>query len=88
MEDDLNITKSIRKRRSKTDQMNRAYKCGCGRTYLSYPALYTHLKNKHDGEQPEGTNAPSSTNGRGRGRPKKITNLYECDEENQHPSPN
>lgn len=27
----------------------RNFKCPCGRTYLSYPALYTHIKNKHDG---------------------------------------
>lgn len=29
--------------------------CGCGKSYLSYPALYTHIKTKHDGLKPEGT---------------------------------
>jgi hypothetical protein len=37
----------------------------CGKSYLSYPALYTHIKTKHN------TNGASS--GRGRGRPKKDT---------------
>lgn len=31
--------------------------CGCGKGYLSYPALYTHVKNKHDGVFPIGSNA-------------------------------
>ncbi len=56
------------KRRSKNEIKGRIYKCNqCERTYLSYPALYTHIKTKHSlpGE------TPSLTNGRGRGRPKK-----------------
>jgi len=32
------------KRRLRTDQNNRDFTCGCGKSYLSYPALYTHLK--------------------------------------------
>jgi hypothetical protein len=31
--------------------------CGCGKAYLSYPALYTHVKNKHAGVFPIGSNA-------------------------------
>lgn len=31
--------------------------CGCRKAYLSYPALYTHVKNKHDGVFPIGSNA-------------------------------
>ncbi len=27
----------------------RDYKCPCGKTYLSYAALFTHIKQKHDG---------------------------------------
>jgi len=55
----------------------RTYKCNkCTRTYLSYPALYTHTKLKH---MYIGENA-SITNGRMRGRPRKllvtIINLY------------
>ena len=56
------------KRRSKNDTEGRDFKCQqCERTYLSYPALYTHIKTKHpsSGEM-------LSSNGRGRGRPKKI----------------
>ena len=35
------------KRRTK-DADGRNHKCSfCAKTYLSYPALYTHLKNKH-----------------------------------------
>ena len=55
------------KRRSKNETEGRNYKCSqCERTYLSYPALYTHIKTKHSvqGEAP-------MTSGRGRGRPKK-----------------
>lgn len=42
-------------RRSRKDEQGRDYVCGCGKRYLSYPALYTHIKTKHDGHQPEGT---------------------------------
>lgn len=27
----------------------RDYICACGKAYLSYPALFTHIKQKHDG---------------------------------------
>eukprot|EP01022_Parablepharisma_sp_SALTPOND_P013627 TRINITY_DN182_c0_g2_i1.p1 TRINITY_DN182_c0_g2~~TRINITY_DN182_c0_g2_i1.p1 ORF type:complete len:427 (+),score=53.64 TRINITY_DN182_c0_g2_i1:1754-3034(+) len=60
-------TKIKGKRRSKNETEGRNYKCNqCERTYLSYPALYTHIKTKHStqGEAP-------MTSGRGRGRPKK-----------------
>ena len=40
--------KKKQKRRSKNDVLGRDYKCTfCDKTYLSYPALYTHMKNKH-----------------------------------------
>ena len=36
------------KRRSKNDVEGRDFKCNyCTKTYLSYPALYTHIKQKH-----------------------------------------
>ncbi len=41
-----------RKRRSRDDPMERNYICVCGKRYLSYPALYTHIKNKHQGKAP------------------------------------
>lgn len=59
-------------RRSKNDNVGRTYQCGCGKSYLSYPALYTHIRTKHDGKQPEGTRNEITTSGRGRGRPRKI----------------
>lgn len=37
----------------------------CGKSYLSYPALYTHIKTKH--------NTTGQVSTRGRGRPKKDT---------------
>lgn len=53
------------KRRSKNDNEGRNHKCTlCGKSYLSYPALYTHIKQKHN---------TSGNSGRGRGRPKKDT---------------
>jgi len=77
------------KRRSKNDPEGRSYKCGCGKMYLSYPALYTHVKTKHDGINPEGTNAPQFKNGRGRGRPRKIKDTTEPVKEHvSHPSDN
>ena len=39
-------------RRSRKDDQGRDYICGCGKKYLSYPALYTHIKTKHNGHQP------------------------------------
>jgi hypothetical protein len=59
-------------RRTKADTQGRSHKCGCGKMYLSYPALYTHIKTKHDGIPMEGHNVPQFKNGRrGRGRPRK-----------------
>lgn len=49
------------KRRSKKDKTGRNYICGCGKNYLSYPALYTHIKNKHEGKAPEGTTLQPAT---------------------------
>ena len=60
-EDEPQIHK--RKRTTKKESDIRNYKCSyCDKSYLSYPALYTHCKQKHN------TNNHS---GRGRGRPKK-----------------
>ena len=36
-------------RRPRSAAGARNYLCGCGKAYLSYPALYTHVKNKHTG---------------------------------------
>lgn len=75
-EDKMNSLSSRRaqkhKRRSKGDEHGRDYTCGCGKSYLSYPALYTHIKTKHSGTTPTGTTAPKITTGRCRGRPHKV----------------
>ena len=42
MGDDL--FESRAKRRARTDPNNRDFICPCGKSYLSYPALYTHIK--------------------------------------------
>ena len=60
------------KRRSKNDTKDRDFKCGCGKKYLSYPALYTHVKTKHGGVDPPGTKSTQQKSSRGRGRPRKI----------------
>jgi hypothetical protein len=62
--------KPKQKRRSKNERSGRDYICGCGKTYLSYPALYTHIKTKHGGQNPCGTQQLQT--GRGRGRPRKV----------------
>lgn len=57
-------TKARNRRRSKNDNDGRSHKCNvCGKAYLSYPALYTHVKTKHDSQEKNGN--------KGRGRPKK-----------------
>ena len=59
------------RRRSKNDTDGRDHKCKyCDKTYLSYPALYTHTKQKHS-TGPDGELRAPPTSGRGRGRPRK-----------------
>jgi hypothetical protein len=31
-----------------TSEIN--FECPCGKTYKSYPAIFTHVKNKHEGK--------------------------------------
>ena len=66
-----NIDKSklIRIRRTKKDIKNRDYICGCQKTYASYPALFTHIKTKHNGKTPENTICHKRSH---RGRPPKV----------------
>jgi len=59
------------KRRSKNDIDGRVHNCKyCEKTYLSYPALYTHMKQKHS-KGPDGEARAPPSSGRGRGRPRK-----------------
>jgi len=57
--------------RTRNDPDSRNFTCGCGKSYLSYAALYTHIKTKHDGIPPTGTSQPNNNGKPGRGRPKK-----------------
>ena len=64
------------KRRTRSDSEHRDYICGCGKSYLSYPALYTHLKQKHEGKTPAGTSMPQMSNKHTRGRPKTKVKIF------------
>ena len=75
-ENDENKKKQV-KRRSKRDGEGRNYVCKmCSKSYLSYPALYTHYKQKHN---------TNNSSGRGRGRPKKENNEGEHEKNNFNP---
>ena len=67
---EVNALLQKNKRRSKKDKTGLNYICGCGKNYLSYPALYTHIKNKHDGVPPENTTLQPASRVRP-GRPSK-----------------
>ena len=60
------------KRRPRNECVNRDFTCGCGKSYLSYPALYTHVKTKHDGKFPEGTVNPSQSSSKTKN---KVTDI-------------
>lgn len=62
------IPKKKRERRNKDENSQRNYICGCKKKYLSYAALYTHAKTKHNGIFPEGT---TTLHKKRQGRPKK-----------------
>lgn len=61
---------SKKKRRSKNSAPGDKFICGCGKTYLSYAALFTHLRNIHDKIPPQGTIIPTNKKEGKRGRPK------------------
>jgi hypothetical protein len=50
-----NFQKKRRERKGKDQIIGRNFICGCGKSYLSYAALYTHAKTKHSGVFPAGT---------------------------------
>ena len=53
---DYDMQRRTRRRKSTITAEESLYVCGCGKTYLSYAALYTHAKTKHEGMFPEGSN--------------------------------
>jgi len=65
--------KTQRKRRTKDEASKRDFICGCGRSYVSYPAIYLHIKNKHNSIRPPDTIIPENDEKEKvkRGRPKK-----------------
>lgn len=44
------IEEKKKTRRTRKDGEGRDFACPCGKSYLSYPALYTHIKTKHGGK--------------------------------------
>jgi hypothetical protein len=46
----VEVEEKKRIRRTKKNDVGRDFLCPCGKSYLSYPALYTHIKNKHNGK--------------------------------------
>lgn len=40
-------------KRTRNSEGERDYVCPCGKAYLSWPALYTHIKSKHDFDDPK-----------------------------------
>eukprot|EP00826_Nyctotherus_ovalis_P031062 TRINITY_DN2479_c0_g1_i1.p3 TRINITY_DN2479_c0_g1~~TRINITY_DN2479_c0_g1_i1.p3 ORF type:complete len:171 (+),score=21.09 TRINITY_DN2479_c0_g1_i1:163-675(+) len=67
------LPRAAREKGGRRSDDARTYKCNkCSRSYLSYPALYTHTKLKH---MYTGENS-SITNGRMRGRPRKFHVLF------------
>lgn len=60
-------------RKTRKDKEGRKFICGkCKLGYLSYPALYTHIKTKHQGIAPEDTIRGESGKPKKRGRPKVV----------------
>jgi hypothetical protein len=59
-------------RRKRKDPESRDFLCKCGKSYLSYAAAYTHVKNKHHLEKDfvENIKKPEREQLR-RGRPKE-----------------
>ena len=62
-----------RLRRAKDDNFQRNYVCGCNKSYLSYAALYTHTKAKHNRIFQHGT---TTLHKKKQGRPKKHDENY------------
>ncbi len=68
-----NAEKKPRKRRTLDETSKRDFVCGCGKKYVSYPAIYLHVQRKHTGEWPENTILPQKNEGNDKiqkGRPK------------------
>lgn len=49
-EEDVSNSLNDVKTKNKHENAKREYGCPCGKEYLSYPALFTHIKQKHGGK--------------------------------------
>ncbi len=66
-------SKKTRKRRTLGETTQREFLCGCGKNYVSYPAIYLHVQNKHQGTWLPNTVIPEKHDNQDkvkRGRPK------------------
>jgi len=71
---DDNSPRKQRKRRTLSETSKRDFVCGCGKSYVSYPAIYLHVQRKHNGDWPTNTLIPEKSDNQDkvkRGRPKK-----------------
>jgi len=72
----------IRKKARHSKAGDRSYICGgCQRSYKSYPALYLHIKRKHNGIRPPNTKAskpvgPVISEKTHTGRPQKVSSTF------------
>ena len=71
----MDLLADTKKRRSKKDLEGRLYTCECGKSYLSYQALYTHKRVKHT-EVIIQEDIPKKKRGRPKGI-KSVTNDYD-----------
>jgi len=65
--------KKTRKRRTLGETGKRDFICGCGKSYVSYPAIYLHVQRKHNGEWQKNSVIPEKADSQDkvkRGRPK------------------
>jgi len=78
METLQNASVKIKKRSRNTNHSDRNYICGgCQKSYKSYPALYLHIKRKHNGIRPPDTRTSKPLNFAPKekihtGRPQKV----------------
>ena len=76
---DGNSPRKQRKRRTLSETSKRDFVCGCGKSYVSYPAIYLHVQRKHNGDWPANTQIPEKSDNQDkvkRGRP-KVTSFFE-----------
>lgn len=77
----IDASLKIKKRTRNTTAGERSYICGgCQKSYKSYPALYLHIKRKHNGIRPADTRTSKPVTSAFKekihtGRPQKVNNM-------------